>query len=373
MDLNSINTKKFENNHSFLSQELLIPNANKTDCNRINMFCSHVHQIVTLKNSEFPKVFTGFENQIGNYSTSFKIADRRYKIIDIIPRNKLFSVYVLESDDGYYDIIELKAGESITEHYGYQVINEISHKKPGDIIHKDELIFRSNLHDSKLNFTYGNNLNSIFLSSEGMTNEDAIIVSESTSKLMTSFSYETIEVNLNNNDILCNLYGNHKNYKCFPDIGEHLVDQVLLARRRQIFDSMLYDGNTECLNKINFNTDTVFYSHGRIIDIEVYSNNRELDEYKKADYYSQILKYYDAHQNYYKKVVSVLEPIVQNNSKEFFSDNLSYLYKRCRDILDPNIKFKHNKKDFTNFILVFHILKEEPLVVGSKITGRYGK
>jgi len=364
--------KSFVNDHSFLGPELLVPNLNKTDGSRINMFCSHIHQTVTLKHSEPPKVFSGFENQVGEFSTSFKTAQEDLTIVKIIEKNPLYKLYILVTKDGKYDAIEIKNAENITEHYGYQIINGLESKKESDKVKKGGILYRSNIHDENLNFTYGVNLNAIYLSSEGMTTEDAIRISESASKKLTSYSLEKIEVTLNDNDILCNIYGNNKTYKAFPDIGENVKKQILLSRRRQVYDSMLFDNSNENLKKVNYNTDTVFYVHGKVIDIDIFSNNRKIESLRNSKYYDQILRYHDSNTKYYTEVYKALEPIIKGNSREFYTDGLAYIYKRCRDILDPNIKFKYDKKDFSNFILVFHILSEERAVVGSKVTNRCG-
>ena len=46
------------------------------------MLASHTTQTVHLKYSEPPKVFTGFENQIGKYSVAYKKAPKDLIIIE---------------------------------------------------------------------------------------------------------------------------------------------------------------------------------------------------------------------------------------------------------------------------------------------------
>jgi len=61
--------KDLEGTHKFLAEELLIPNLNKCDSVRVNMFDNHLPQALVLENPDFPNVFTNFENQVGKYST----------------------------------------------------------------------------------------------------------------------------------------------------------------------------------------------------------------------------------------------------------------------------------------------------------------
>jgi hypothetical protein len=234
-------------------------------------------------------------------------------------------------------------------------------------------MYHSDTHDKKLNFKYGVNLKAIYTSYEGMTTEDAIVVSETTAKKkLVSYDINKVTVSINDNDILCNLYGDNNFYKSFPDLGEYVKDQILLARRRQMNESILYDGITKNLNKINFSTDTAFYCEGMIYDIDVYCNNPNLELLENSIYYKQLLKYLNKNKQYHQNIVTGLKDIIEKNTKDKYSDELAYLYKRSKDILDPNIKFKNEKSDFSNFLVTFYTIKEKPAVIGAKITNRYG-
>jgi hypothetical protein len=68
---------------SFLALELMVPHANKTDSGRLNMSNSHISQAVTLNNPEKPKIFSNYENAIGSYSPTFKIAKEDMKLLKI--------------------------------------------------------------------------------------------------------------------------------------------------------------------------------------------------------------------------------------------------------------------------------------------------
>ena len=70
-----------ENKHNFMAEGLMIPFANQTDANRMQMFNSHSGQMIQLVDAEFPLVFTGFENQIGKYSTGYKRNKEGDKIV----------------------------------------------------------------------------------------------------------------------------------------------------------------------------------------------------------------------------------------------------------------------------------------------------
>ena len=64
------------------------------------------------------------------------------------------------------------------------------------------------------------------------TIEDAIVVSDQFAKSFVSTEVEQVRIVLNENNLLGNIYGNDGLYKCFPDIGEDIVDNKLCVWAR---------------------------------------------------------------------------------------------------------------------------------------------
>ena len=75
-------------------------------------------------------------------------------------------------------------------------------------------------------------------------------------------------------------------------------------------------------------------------------------------------------QNLTKKRLAGWSIAVLSGEKEFYSDDVAYIYKRSKDIMDEKVKWRQDNNDFDNIIVKFKILSELPLVIGSKITGR---
>ncbi|MFA7157605.1 MAG: hypothetical protein WC123_07985, partial [Bacilli bacterium] len=292
------------------------------------MFCSHINQAVVLKHGEIPHVFTNFENQVGKYSSAYKVSDRNWIIIAKIVKNPLNSLYIVKDEEGYVDVIQRQEAERITEHYGYTFINEnLDSKTKNDTIEKDEILYHSTSYDKDLNFTYGVNLKSIYLTYKNLTFEDAVVISESAAEKLKYYQVQEYTININNNDLLTNLYGNENFYKAFPDIGEFTNNRILLARRRINYDSILFDLSTKNLMNVNWNSDGIFYGEGKVIDVNVYSN-ADLEKLEKYPYNDQIVKYLKENIRYYEKIVEVLEPIIKRKKKNY-SDDIGYIYKRA--------------------------------------------
>jgi hypothetical protein len=111
-----------KNPHYFMSEELLIPRANSTDTQRINMFANHINQFVHLANPEFPRVFTNFENQVGQYSIAYKKAEEDFDIISKIEKNMYnYDLIIQYKYSKKYDIIHFRRAVNITEDYGYEL------------------------------------------------------------------------------------------------------------------------------------------------------------------------------------------------------------------------------------------------------------
>lgn len=194
------------NKHYFLSEELLVPFTNSTDTQRLNMFSNHINQLVHLKTPEYPKVFTNFEDQVGEYSIAYKKASEQFKIIAKIIKNEFNYDLIIQYKSGLYDILHYNMAHNITEDYGYKVNDCISEKNIGDIVEKNEYIYKSDNYDEDGNFSYGVNLKAIWMPFKGLTYEDGVVVSEAAAEKLTSYKVEKTSLSVNGNDILLNLY-----------------------------------------------------------------------------------------------------------------------------------------------------------------------
>ena len=56
--------------------------------------------------------------------------------------------------------------------------------------------------------------------------EDSIIISKSAADKLKSPLIKPVEIMINENNIPLNLYGNDQVYKCIPDIGEEIKNNI---------------------------------------------------------------------------------------------------------------------------------------------------
>jgi DNA-directed RNA polymerase beta subunit len=393
---NKANDKK--NSHYFMSEELLIPRANNSDTQRINMFSNHINQFVHLVKPEFPKVFTNFENQVGEYSVAYKKAEEDFTIISKVVKNEFnYDLIIQYKSSKVYDILHYRRGVNITEDYGYSLEDCISEKKEGDTVYKDDIVYRSSNYDDDLNFKYGTNLKTVFLPYKNLTYEDGIVISETAAEKLKAQKVERTLFSVNSNDVLLNLYGSEDYYKSFPNIGETVDSKVLVGIRRLDYNKVLFDFQSEKMRQIDEKDDTIIYTNGgQVVDIDIFSNiplsrmKHNPNEFKK-----EIVYLYEQQLEYYKKLAAELEkiipvsdeafddekkevgyevkhPIAREKNKNKYTDELAYYWKLSHETSNESIQWRHEGKSFDSFKMRFTILKESPITIGAKITGRVG-
>lgn len=373
--MNSREEEVFEQHmgkHDFLAEGLLAPFNNQTDANRMQMFNSHSGQLIQLKESEFPLVFTGFENQIGNYSTGYKYNETDKLVIKKFVKNDhTYFLLVQDIKTKEYDIIERKEAEVLTEYFGYKNDNSVLDSiNEGDLIEGDTVLSHDMNYDDELNFKYGKNLNVAYISYKAYTNEDSLVVSESTAKAMSSYFCQEIEVNINTNDILLNMYGDEGNYQTFPKIGDTVrEDGILLAMRRINFNDIINKLRDDQLTKNLEDDRIIFADHGaKVIDIDIFSNN-SIDNLKKETYNCQVYEEYSKLKEFYADVVKTLKPILEKKNVKFTSD-LRNFYNVYASYNDPLTEFENNGQRFDNLVIRFKVLFEKELNEGVKATNR---
>jgi hypothetical protein len=360
--------EKYDGGHKFLAEELLQPMTNKVDCGRTNMFTSHISQSVVLDNPERPRVFSRFENSFGAYTTAVKILPEDARIVSVFEKNPLQSVYAIRYPNGKLDVHFSAPVRHLTENYGYRLSNvQLEGKKTGDVLKAGTEIQGWACTDEEGNFRYGTNLKTVYMNLEGRTYEDGLVVSESAAERMSHTSIDKVTVVLNANDLTVNLYGDSDAHQGFPDVGQEIKDGVLLARRRINHESILFDLSAPQLSKVNWDADTVLYSEGTVVDVDVFSN-LTADELDKHPFNRQILAYHNNWMAFREWFLGVFGEEVER--KASYSDDVAYWYRLCRDT--DNGGWRHERSEFDGVVIRFTVAKRNKLGVGSKITNRYG-
>ena len=359
-----------EKNHKFMAMEILCPNADKTDSNRLYMFgSSHISQAANLAAPEIPLVFTNFENEVGKYSDlGFNEADEKTEIIGKIVKNEnvyFLILHKLESDT--YDLLERRKEFWLTEKYGFTMNNDYMDKlSVNDIVEKGTKFNKCCNYDEEDNFRYGVNLKTIYYTEKCKTLEDPIVISKTAADKLKSYNVTHVSIVLNNNDLLLNLSEDPDDYQTFPDINEKIKN--FLCVRRRIDHNKIYSFDDLSLNSLK-SDDEKFYAEGSIVDIDIYSNIEEKD--LEGNYNKQIKKILKKRKKFNNEFLKLTDDIM-TNYHEKCSSQLIQMYNRIKMEQDK-IKFSYENSIFSGIVIKFSILKENNLTRGSKLSGRYGK
>ena len=344
------------------------------DSSRQLMFNSHIKQLLTLVNPDVPRIQTGFENSIGAYSRAYKKMEGTWEVKDIIqkfpeiPNSHIYTVVFYNKKEDLYEMIEAPIAESLTEKFGYAYnISRMDNLKVGDKI-KDEIIYKSTSFDDQMNYRLGKNA-TVFYSTSTDTLEDALVVRKGWADSIRSVEIDSVQVSVNTNEVLVNLYGDSKNYRTFPNIGEEVNNALLCAVRVINNDHLLYDFQKNMM-MTTMDTDAEYYvsKHAEVYDIDVYYNGDK--DFPDNLFYQQIKYYYEAGNEYARKLYRWADDIKKSGSK--YTDNITHIRSRYMHWNDKEYKWKNKDRAFANMIIQFKVRALVPLEYGSKITGRFG-
>lgn len=366
----------FDRAEEMLGKGSLMPfNASNSGSRKL-MFGTHLEQRLPLCNPDVPYIMTGYENEFGKYSSSFTVAESDYRIFDKIFKfesNPSHHFYLIAIDEGSKTItvFEKKSYKHITESYGYMYSNNtaINYAEPGAVIPKGSVLMKSSAFDDYNNRMDGKNLLTMYIACEE-TMEDAIVISESAAKALSSPLIKKVIIQVNDNDIPLNLYGSTEDYKVFPDIGEEISHGILSALRVEKKEESLYSLSYNRLRELMI-SDERYTTSGKVVDINIYCNNP--DNFINNPYYGQIHRYYLGQLEMAKRIVDDIEV----GLAEYFQSGykmdyeLQKLYSTCKGMLNGQ-QYYTNGKAFSNIVIEMTVVEEIPIKRGDKITNRYG-
>lgn len=356
------------------------PFAGLNSSNRKIMYATHDQHKLNLTEGEAPIISTGVENEFLNYSSSYVKAgcDKRVlaKIQKFPARPDLhywLLVVNLNGDKtGWLDLIERKTYVHTTESFGFPLnTNYVDIYQVNDVINQGSIIKCPDVVDNFGNVTFGRNLHTLYLTNL-ITVGDGYEISTSAAEKMGTSLYHKVNIQLNDNDIMLNLYGDNDVYKVMPDIGEPIKDGIFLAVRRINNADALFSQTWERLKSIMHPTDTKYVLDGILLDCEIYSNNwAQIQSGPNAQYNTQLAYYLNNKYRYCEELVNEVEKYLS-----YYPDaKMTY---RLQEFLvhakNTNARYDHykNSKKYSGTIMEFIIKENLPLRVGDKITNRYG-
>lgn len=282
------------------------------------MFCSHVGQYLIVNGLTERRIQTGMEREYGKYTFNTK-APANLEVISVVKRyqqtidknsiNMNPQVFVIYEDMNSNEIGMINIENFCSNHpsFGFEYKKKAAMNK----LRKNEFIPEGTVfQDSPAvtadgGYMYGVECNVAYMSHPAVS-EDGIMISRDVLKKFAFKKYEKRVVSFGQKRFPLNLYGDDKNYKPFPDIGDRIRgDGALMALRG--YDRMLsvIDQSQAALSTIDMFFDKITYADGpggRIVDIVVH---HELDSSQPGTpegMDEQPLKYDRARRRFYKEI-----------------------------------------------------------------------
>ncbi len=341
------------------------------DSSRLYMFSSNLKQFLTIMNPDVPHILTGYENFFGKESHAYKKMNGTWEVRKIIPKyegNHVYCMFLYNLEKDLWDVVEKQIAENLTEKFGFAYnTSEMDSLKEGDVVH-DDVLYKSTSYDEHMNYRIGKNARVMYVT-DNATIEDAIKLRRGWAKGVQSVEVDEVRVSINSNDILKNVYGAPGEYKCFPEVGEHVVNSTVCAVARVNLNHAIFDFQDKRLRTIS-DTDTEYFApkHSLIYDIDVYYNGDE--PFPDNIFYHQLKRYYDMECAYADAVSKMCQEI--ENSGSHYTQQVSYINAKYKRFTDPEYKWKDKDRAFANLVVVFRTIAVVDLEEGFKLTGRYG-
>ena len=318
----------------------------------------HASQRVVLRNPEFPRIFTGAENEFGERSSWNIKAKDDYQLVKTFKKFKDSPVspiaYIFKNlRTGKYSCEIVKPTHHLVEKYGFRMNNYVQGRfNDGDILPKGTTIAQSSSYVND-NYCAGRNIRMTYTVKPELT-EDALVISDRAAESLAYDMVDIVTVNIKQSSFLLNKYGNENLYKPFPNIGEEIQNDILCSIRE---NSYLSSASEALIPHIN---DTNYCSHGIVVDMDIYSNV-DVDNDQYNYYLTQI-------RDWYSDIYAFISTIVVDKTQ----DDTSLL-----DIYHQADKYLNNskwvtKEDIIDTVIKFTVLQPKEIHVGQKVVGRYG-
>jgi hypothetical protein len=339
---------------------------------RTNMFNKHVSQSLTLVKPEFPRVYTGAENVYGEYSAFHKHYDHKIKVERIVhkykqlKRNKHAAVYFIRHlDTGLHDVIFRKEVEDLNTEYGFSYDNTVLDQlEEGEVVPTGTELYTSTGYDEHGNHGYGLNALTMFSFHPGTT-EDAAIISESLSQRLTTDYIYTVNVQLNKDEVMLNLYGDDKHYKCLPDVGQTIKHGVLCAIRKVKMNQAFVDMRESELRRTDVLSDKKYYCEGEVIDINISVSPEDIDQNSVTE---QWYGYYLDQLDYYREIYDFCKSVEASGEK--MSPRMLQLKRDTSCYIDDQKKWVLPNKNILNGVYMKITVRQRLAArMGQKISG----
>ena len=358
------------------------------------MMSSHISQAIVINEPKENMIQTGLESELAKYTVA-KIVENDSEILSVIKRynflgeeDKVASrlVVIRDIETGELDIVDIPYYNAYHPYFGFKfnLNEELDTYVRGDVISKGTRLATPPTILEDGGYGIGRDVNVCNMSLPEV-DEDGIVVSESFCENFKFKLFDTRTIEVGDDSFLLNIYGDENEYKPFPEIGDYINDEGVVAVKRKydpLYGPCLYSAKDT--TEFNPLFDDAVYTRGKggkIVDIKCYYSPRRkkslpsgTDElcfkYSNAliTYYNQIIETYDSINRDYKKVF---------NKDIQVSNRFNALLVEAYGVVDSSFhgtkcKKMYRKESLDLFRLEFTIEYTITPGIGQKFTGLAG-
>ena len=352
----------------------LMTQQSHINASRLIMVNHNIPHMVNIKNPDAPLVPSGFENTLASFSSMLDKTDAQYEIVAKFEKNEYNYVLIgFDKKNRVYHAWKREELREQSEGFGTRYNNQyIDSLEIGDKVPEGTYIKKSDSFDKYMNYRFGRNLNTVYMVSTCVY-EDGICIMNGAEKMLNTFRCHKQIIALSDNELLLNWYGDDSHYQGIPMIGEKTRNGYLAIVRQIDGATAPYALKRRRLQHVE-RGDRKIYAEGRVVDITI-RYNKDRDKLNDSPSNQMIADLYDEQQKFYMKLYEYMQGIADQADDEGFTytDEFSIICEEAHDFVDASAFFADsNDNVFGNMQIEVTLMHEEPLIVGSKLVGRYG-
>lgn len=295
----------------------LIPFLPGTSSPRVDMYASHLNQAMVLDGGEFPMIFAGPEQNLGEYEFSKTRRNQDITVLEVIPKyptvfgpnrigkNPSLTVIYVGHTDKKLHYMTIDSYHKGSDGFGYELVWENTHllTQPNTPITKETRLTTSPNHRDGL-YGMGLNLNVAYMTLEE-TIEDAMLLSESAAEKMMTSELHEVKIIVRPDQYPLNVYGHEDEVRFMPDIGDIVnADGILAIFRPLNAETIISDTTKGSLDELQQLHDDVYVAPAGSVILDITINAAHSSKAPKS-LYAQADKYVQASNKYWQEIVRV--------------------------------------------------------------------
>lgn len=291
---------------------------------RLHMLSNQLGQMLVINGATPRGIQTGMEREYAKATFNVRMpADGT--ILEIVPmyrlggagrdaiaHNPMTAVIYEDAKTKEIGVFYLEDYCSMHQYFGYKYNKgkDFGLLYPGSKVPEGAVFLESPSVTPDGDYCYGIEANVAYMTHPA-TSEDSILVSRDFLRKLGFIKLERriVEYGYRSNKVALNLYGDDENYKPFPDIGEKIRDDGLLAALRptEPIELAVVEQSRRDLREVDFYFDETIYADGpggTVVDIRVH---RDLNSVNHADVNmdEQVAKYDVDRRAFYRRIEGI--------------------------------------------------------------------